>query len=543
MLNFLPAQKKAIPAPFKKGVNLSGWLEQDTAGQVTSNYFTKDDFENIKSMGCDAIRLPVHFEHLSSGQKDFVISPKVLAILDKCVQWAEDLNLYLIIDNHSSNGSGKGMTADIEKKLAEIWTQVADRYKNASSLIIYEIHNEPFGIDRAKWGKVQGRTIDLIRAIDTKHTIVVGGADWNSFNTLELLPKYSDSNLIYTFHYYEPMLFTHCGASWSKGNEKNRNIPFPYSKDRMPKIPGGLQDWERQNFYNYRTASGENAMTAALDKAVEFSIKRNAPVWCGEFGVYKKFVSSGDRAEWYKTVGKYMEERGISRTSWDYYNSFGPFKADTGLFPDDLDEAVVKGMGLTVPPKAARNISWKERADRTGDYSIYNNGFVKGLLANAWLSDDAKNCDLEKTDSATGETVIDLQTLGKYKGFWITFPGGLRLLKEMEAGALIEFEAKTGEQDLSYSIYFSNSGKNIEKWRASASLEKSEIPADGGWHKIRIPLKDMADIGAWNSEKSVWVNSAGLFDWNDIVELHFENGGSDITKGLCFRNIRLIIKK
>ena len=58
---------------------------------------------------------------------------------------------------------------------------------------------------------------------------------------------------------------------------------------------------------------------------------------------------------WYEIVTNLLEERGIARTSWDYYGSFGIYKFDMSQFgmgrpewkfPDDLDMDIVKALGL-----------------------------------------------------------------------------------------------------------------------------------------------------------------------------------------------------
>ena len=65
--------RKAIPAPFTKGVNFTNWLEHRSADQVYAEMFTKQDFVNAKSLGCDVIRLPIHFERFCEEAEDFVI--------------------------------------------------------------------------------------------------------------------------------------------------------------------------------------------------------------------------------------------------------------------------------------------------------------------------------------------------------------------------------------------------------------------------------------------------------------------------------------
>ena len=86
-----------------------------------------------------------------------------------------------------------------------------------------------------------------------------------------------------------------------------------------------------------------------FDQYADFSHKRNAPVFCGEFGCFMS-VPNGPRVEWYRIVAGLLAERGIARTSWDYYGTFGVFNAvPHGVqprFPEDLNRELLAAMGL-----------------------------------------------------------------------------------------------------------------------------------------------------------------------------------------------------
>ena len=70
--------KKPIPAPFTKGVNFTNWLEHRSADEIKADYFVRQDFVNARSLGCDVIRLPIHFEKLCSEADGFKIPDKIL---------------------------------------------------------------------------------------------------------------------------------------------------------------------------------------------------------------------------------------------------------------------------------------------------------------------------------------------------------------------------------------------------------------------------------------------------------------------------------
>ncbi len=343
------AEGKAIPAPFTRGVNFSNWMEFRTPADVDRNMFTRKDFENIKKLGCDVVRVPIHFELLCGPKPKYTINKKIFAIMDDLATWAEEFQIYVIFDFHNNTAGGTKTQDGIEKILLAIWGQVSERYSSSTKYICYEIMNEPHGIANSKWAKVLGNVIKCIREHDAEHYIIAGGADWNSFAALKELPDYGDPKLIYTFHFYEPMLFTHQGAEWND-IKRLKGIPFPYDKARMPKLPKSPTDSEKWYFskdYNYAEKGTPEAVAQFFDQYVEFSQKRNVPVYCGEFGVYNKYAAHEDRIAWYEITARLLDEKGISHTSWDYYGGFGLFKnGSKNRFPEDLDMDLLKALGL-----------------------------------------------------------------------------------------------------------------------------------------------------------------------------------------------------
>ena len=54
------------------------------------------------------------------------------------------------------------------------------------------------------------------------------------------------------------------------------------------------------------------------------------------------------------------------------------------------------------------------------------------------------------------------------------------------------------------------------------TIDEQVAAWDGAWHKVHIPLRDLAEHGAWENE---WFNPIGAFDWQavdrfDIVAEH-----------------------
>lgn len=346
---------QAKSAPFKKGINFSYWIKFRNPEAPDACYLTKQHFIDIKSMGAEVIRLPNYLEAFCTKENGWEIPEYYFKHLDNFIAWAKELDLSIILDFHNNTVVGSFTPPDIADTLIPIWTQMANRYKDAYDKIYFEVYNEPHEIDLTVWGEALKKTIKAIREIDTTHYIIAGGGDWNSFESLKQLPDLQDDKIIYTFHFYEPHLFTHQGAGWS-GMERITGIPFPYQKDKMPPCPENPTEREASFFtkeYDYEHRGTKQAVADYFDQFVQFSIERNAPIFCGEFGVYMAYADPEQRVNWYKIVTSLLEERNIARTSWDYYGGFGVFKDfKPGYhpeFPKDLNKEIVEALGLKVP--------------------------------------------------------------------------------------------------------------------------------------------------------------------------------------------------
>ena len=144
--------------PFTQGVNLSTWFQAESAQAIPFTKFTKKDFENIQSLGCDVIRIPINLHAMTNGAPDYVPDPLFLFFFDEILNWAEALEIYVILDNHSSTGVG-ATDPNVGIILNKVWAQIATHFKDRSEFLMYEVLNEPNGIDNMLWGNIQGEAI------------------------------------------------------------------------------------------------------------------------------------------------------------------------------------------------------------------------------------------------------------------------------------------------------------------------------------------------------------------------------------------------
>jgi len=513
-------------APFSRGVNFSGWFESFSAGGIPFTRYTEQDFADVKSLGVDVIRLPVRMHSMTGGAPNYTIDPLLFKFLDMAVDWAEKYEIYIIIDNHSFDPV-KGLDDDIDKILIPVWSQVARRYKDRSDFVVYEILNEPHGISDARWGEVQGMTVQAIRSIDPKHAIVVGGTDYNSIGKLSAIPRYQDANLIYTFHFYDPYLFTHQGASWGGPPLLTplAGVPFPADRRRMPRIPRELRGtWiENSLTYNYANDASFQKLSSTLDRAVAFSRERDVPVFCGEFGVYMINSNQEDRVRWYTFVADALDKRNISRTSWDYYGGFGVFNSGTGDFKYDLNTEVVSAMGFTPPAQLERSVE----PLNTG-FVIFDDYPNRIYAAAGFWGDGNTTFTLYDKNSARGEFAILWGNVNQYNMFWFSFDNERNFSRLVSEGYCLEFMARA-EKPVKFDVRFVNP-ENAQSipWRMRYMIDENILPPDGSWHVIRIPLADMSEHGAWIGATQSWIGPRGEFSWNDIRQLDFVSEHMDM---------------
>lgn len=522
---------------FNRGVNLTGWFQTSSAQQIQFTKYTKKDFQNIKSLGCDVIRLPINLFYMTNGSPNYTIDPLMYEFLDQAVDWAEELQMYLIIDNHTTDDLASE-NANLETVLKKVWVQMAEHYKNRSNYILYEILNEPNGtLTTAVWGKIQQVVITAIRTVDTKHTLVVGGASFNSYTELAALPVYTDNNLIYTFHFYDPFVFTHQGASWPAPSMASlNNVPFPYNASTMPSTPSALAGtWVASALTNYKNEGTLAKIKSLIDIAVAFKTSRNVKVYCGEFGVYIPNSPNADRNYWYQEVRKYLDAKQIPWTIWDYQGGFGLFtKGSAEMFDYNLNIPLINALGLTAPTQQIYTL----KADSVGfpiytDYvaeKILESGSASGGTINFYATDKPNN----------GKYCLAWSGSGQYGTVGFNFSPDKDLSKLKNQNYALSFLVRGNAPGTKFDLRFidTKTSASDRPWRMNFTMDETTAKWDGKWHKVYLPLSRFVEGGSWDN---AWYNPAGLFDWKAIDRFEIVAEQASLAgKTFWFDNIQLV---
>ena len=182
--------------------------------------------------------------------------------------WAAALDMKVAVDLHVVPG---GRNSDREENLyhdarwlnafVETWRRIATRFKGHPALYGYDLINEPTQRspgDVASYWEAQRLAAEAIRAIDPDTAIIVESASAASAGAFSYLSPLAMDNVIYQFHTYSPLEFTHQGA-----------LDYP----NLPNVswPDASRGWNADYLRN------------AVRHVREFQLKHKCRIFVGEF--------------------------------------------------------------------------------------------------------------------------------------------------------------------------------------------------------------------------------------------------------------------
>lgn len=305
-------------------------------------------FSLIKEQGFDSLRVPIRFSNKTLKDAPYTIDENFFMRIDWVIEQALLNDLNVIVDLHHFDEMLEDPAGHKDRFLS-IWQQIATRYQEQPLSVYYEILNEPHTkITPAIWNNYLLEAIDVIRSIDTTRTLIVGGGDWNSIDGLYKLelPEH-EQNIIATFHYYGPMLFTHQGAEWMEPEYQTRGVvwPGPPPTPVEPVEAATKVNWVNSFFRNYNDRIGaanpasEEALVRDLERAAKWGVENNRPLFLGEFGVYSS-ADKQSRILWTKKVRTEAERLGMSWAYWEFAAGFGLYNRSTATWDQSMLDAL-----------------------------------------------------------------------------------------------------------------------------------------------------------------------------------------------------------
>ena len=355
-----PAASSVPPsrvAHLRHGINLSAWFAQvyDPRGYTKEHFeswTTSADIALIRSAGFDHVRLSVNPQPIMDSTHRHGGSEEYLGNLDAAVKMILDAGLAVEIDMHPDSDFKQRLAKedDFVERFSDFWRMIAKRYASYDSeRVFFEIMNEPEMRDAYRWYGVETKLAAAIRQAAPANTILAAGAKWDDDDDMIFLEPLRDPNVIYVFHFYEPHIFTHQGATWGAfywhwlkdlhypSDPKNAEAvaaTVPEAVHRLDVIRYGQDHWDAAR------------IEAEINQAAEWAKQNSVPLVCNEFGVFRH-AQPQDRNFWIRDVRTSLERHNIGWAMWDYSDSFGVAVKKDGK--SMLDVETVKALGLKMP--------------------------------------------------------------------------------------------------------------------------------------------------------------------------------------------------
>lgn len=302
----------------KRGINIGDHFENESENPGEYKNPIQDwYFDFIQRLGFDHIRLPVRWSVHCNENDGYKIDERFFSDVQNTVNEFLNRGIAVLLDVHHFR---ECMAHPLEnrEKLAALWEQIADRFKDYPEKLVFEILNEPDWQCKVEdWNIVQNEMISLIRKSNPDRWLAVGAVNYNEVYHMPELVLPDDNRLIGVFHYYFPLEFTHQGAPWT-----TRYV--------------GLHD-----IHWLGTDEELKFMKDTVGIAVEWSKNTGHPLVLDEFGVYEK-ADMADRVRWTRALRRECERNGIAWTYWELNRNFGICEKTGQKLKTELVDALLK---------------------------------------------------------------------------------------------------------------------------------------------------------------------------------------------------------
>ena len=278
---------------------------------------TKELIEAVKNGGFNTIRIPTTwYQHLylDESTNTYKIDAKWLAYVKQFVDYAYDMDMFVILNVHHENWVNVAKFTDetyndASKKLNDIWSCLAETFKDYDQHLVFEGMNEPRETNNpsnSEWGDGDANSWNYINRLNQVFVDAVRGQG-SSYNKerLLMLPGYHAGNSVSTVraieipensgnvalsvHAYNPYFFC-----MDTSNMANHTYPGAsgYGSDYKTEL--------QTMFNSYKSIIAE----------------KNVPIVMGEFSA-SDFNNTESRINWAKDYLSMAKDAGIPCVLWD----------------------------------------------------------------------------------------------------------------------------------------------------------------------------------------------------------------------------------
>jgi hypothetical protein len=314
-------------------------LYSDTAPYGVDND-SQTNLDNLLSMIGKADMFAVISFRTGPGRNEFAIFPDD--------DWYGDKSI--IINTIWTNQAA-------QDAWVEMWRYTAQRYKNSTVAVGYDLMVEPNSADGSlgqtefepadfyptyantlyDWNPLAVRITAGIREMDANTPVIIGGMGYSAVIWLPYLIPTGDPRTVYMVHQYEPYdIYTHQAPDGTNAYPRNYDVDYDGAADAFNK------NWL-------------NSLLATVDA---FKNANNVPVSVNEFGI-QRWVPGG--AAFMDDIMDLFEARGMNHALWYWQPSYAPglvenaFNFRAGPDPGNIADVQTSGLIEVIKKYWAKN--------------------------------------------------------------------------------------------------------------------------------------------------------------------------------------------
>ncbi len=337
---------------------------------------SSQDLKQLMNMGFDFVRLTVDpsIFIVMKGEKQAFLLNHMRVIIKQCLA----AGLKVILDLHpvAVNPSYKPEIL-VDAKSATAFNAYADMVEVvaqmlaefAPSQVAFELMNEPWISNFAeapRWQPMMEQLHMRARNVAPYMPLILTGMHWGDYRALLKLntTPFKNSNVLYTFHYYDPHTFTHQGVGGDE-SEYLSGVSWPFiqtqADELIKKADLAIEKTNKSDDIKTKAKSKTRDLVVKLAKnthneariAQDFSeVKRwaaqnsiaNERILLGEFGCVVSARGEpvgADRLTWLAKVREIAEKNNFPWAYWSYKGYGGMELMDAkGVIDSNLLDAL-----------------------------------------------------------------------------------------------------------------------------------------------------------------------------------------------------------
>jgi len=320
--------------------------------------YTQEDFNRLAALGANYVN--ISHPGLFTEEPPYQPDPTVQENLDRLLAMIAQADMFAVISFRTGPGRSEFTffwgedTANnpeegwfdpsyynnrvwgdpkAQEAWVEMWRYTAQRYKDNPIVVGYDLMVEPnsnevgsfplstplniwdpekfyarYGGTLYDWNQLYPRIVEAIRQVDPETPILIGGMGYSAVGWLPYLEVLDIPHVVYTFHQYEPHLYTH---QWW---------------DSLDCFYPGWCDVDWDEFPEPFDRAWLEGLLATVD---EFVAAHQAVVAVNEFGVIRWELGA---AQFMDDQMELFEQRGLNYALWLWETSWEPYAREVDAF-------------------------------------------------------------------------------------------------------------------------------------------------------------------------------------------------------------------